>query len=108
MFPVNPTAFGQESQTSIARSSGNAIGATPTAFALSSFDFSGTRRSRPPQDSSWTGKMVRSVLVLCEEGLKAGLRLEVQMQFVFVPVACGLWPVVSLGVDSGFRDTQGW
>jgi hypothetical protein len=64
MFPVNPTAFGQESQTRIARSSGNAIGATSVAFALSSFDFSGEHRSWAPQDSSWAEEMISSDLVL--------------------------------------------
>ena len=87
LIPVNPTAFGQESQTSIARSSGYAIGAIPTAFALSSFGFSGVRRSRPPQDSSWMGKMVSSVSCPFWEGLRlqaTGLRYE---DLVF-----DLWP----------------
>ena len=69
-IPVNPTAFGQGSQTSIARSSGNAIGATPIAFALSSVDFSGERRSQAPPDSSWMRVMVSSDLVLFEGRLE--------------------------------------
>ena len=107
-FPVSPTAFGQESQTSIARSSGNAIGAIPTAFALSSFDFSGEHRSWAPQDSSWMGKMVGSVLVLFEEGFRLqarGLRLQARgtWSIVFVPVACRLEPSPPLGVDSAIE-----
>ena len=51
---------GSRGSLPIARSSGNAIGAIPTAFALSSFDFSGERRSQAPQDSSWMGEMVSS------------------------------------------------
>ena len=81
MFPVSPTAFVQGSQTSIARSSGYAIGAIPTAFALSSFGFSGVRRSRPPQDSSWMGKMVQFRFLSFLGRLEAtGYRLEVRRQ----------------------------
>ena len=106
-FPVNPTAFGQESQTSIARSSGNAIGAIPTAFSLSSFDFSGEHRSWAPQDSSWTEEMISSVLVLFAGRLQAtGLRLEVRRKTLSRTCRLCLWPVASPRGRHGFRDTQ--
>jgi hypothetical protein len=61
------------------------------------------------------GKMVGSVLVLCEEGLRrTGLapvsfaepRLEVRRNMPLVLVAFRLSSVVFLGVDSGYWDTQ--